>query len=171
MTTQLTGGSTSNLDALSVAGATTFATTPAVTTAQSMVRLNTANGYGSTNNKIRRFTTTVTNQGSDITYADSATLGASFTINTSGVYSVTYTDAFVGGNDFGVSVNTATPTTAIASCALSEIVCMSTTPAVNQGGCVGSTLYLAAGAVIRAHTDGAAYGGTRPTLFTITRVA
>ena len=41
---------------------------------KSMVRLNTANGYGSTNVCIRRFTNVVTNQGSDITYVDSATL-------------------------------------------------------------------------------------------------
>ena len=38
----------------------------------SMVRLNTSNGYGSTNVKIRRFTNIITTQGSDITYVDSA---------------------------------------------------------------------------------------------------
>ena len=58
------------------------------TASQSMVRLNTSNGYGSTNTVIKRYTNVVTNQGVDITYADSATLGASFTINTAGVYAI-----------------------------------------------------------------------------------
>jgi hypothetical protein len=61
-------------------GQPTFPKQPLVTLAQSMVRLNTANGYGSTNTAIRRFTNVVTNQGTDITYADSATLGTTFTI-------------------------------------------------------------------------------------------
>jgi len=48
--------------------------------AKSQIRLNTPNGYGSTNTKIRRFLNVVENQCPDVTYADSATLGASFTV-------------------------------------------------------------------------------------------
>ena len=42
---------------------------------QNEVRLEVGNGSGSTNTKIRRFTTAVTNTGTAMTYADSATLG------------------------------------------------------------------------------------------------
>jgi hypothetical protein len=56
------------------------------------VVVSTGNGLGSTNTTIRRFTTTVINTGTAITYADSATLGASFTINESGIYFIQYSD-------------------------------------------------------------------------------
>lgn len=64
------------------------------------------NSVGSGNTRIRRFTTLELNSGTDITYADSATNGGSFTINTTGVYTVTYCDVGGGGgNDFGITVN------------------------------------------------------------------
>lgn len=50
----------------------------------SNVRLDTANGYGSTATKIRRFTNERVNFGSGIQYVDDATNGASFTANRSG---------------------------------------------------------------------------------------
>lgn len=138
----------------------------------SMVRLNTANGYGSTNNKIRRYSTVVVNQGSDITYADSATLGASFTINTSGVYSVSSGDCFNVASTTGISLNTTTPTTVIYACSPSEILSTMSTGGVNYSGNVGWTGYLSAGSVVRPHTDGMATGTSVNTVqFTIQRVA
>ena len=76
---------TGTLAATGAVSGTTGTFTGAVTTPLSYVRLNTANGYGSTNTKIRRFTNIVNNVGTDITYADSATLGNTFTINANGV--------------------------------------------------------------------------------------
>ena len=139
---------------------------------KSMVRLNTANGYGSTNTPIRRFTNTVTNQGTDITYADSATLGATFTINTNGVYAISYNDQFAGGGNMGVSLNCSTLTTNLSLIAVSEVVCAVATSAANFAGSCSATLYLASGSVIRAHTN-AGITGTAVTLcqFTITRVS
>ena len=61
------------------------------------VYVNSGNGLGSVNTYVRRFTTTVRNVGTAITYADSATLGASFTINETGFYSVYYKDAMSEG--------------------------------------------------------------------------
>lgn len=140
--------------------------------AQSMVRLNTANGYGSTNTKIRRFTNTVTNQGTDITYTDSATLGASFTINTNGVYSISFTDQYNQIASSGLSLNTATPTTDIYSCAASEILASNTAGASGYQTMASWTGYLTAGSVIRAHTQGAASGANvNACQFTITRVS
>lgn len=139
---------------------------------QSMVRVITANGYGSTNNKIRRFTTVITNQGTDITYADSATLGASFTINANGVYAITYCDQFSVAEHMGFTLNTSTPTTQITGGAASEILAINTAAAAGYAGCANWTGYLTAGGVIRPHTSGSSTGAnTNIPSFTITKVA
>lgn len=138
---------------------------------RSMVQLNTANGYGSTNTMIRRFTNVITNQGSDITYADSATNGASFTINTSGVYTISYCDSFSAANGVvGASLNSAQLTTSIGAITIANRLAMAVQPAANIETCVSWTGYIASGSVIRAHTDGSAVG-TNQSLFTITRVS
>lgn len=173
MTTQFTGGGTSSVDSLSVAGATTLASTPSVTTPQSMVWLNGGNGWGSTNTAIRRFSTVVTNQGSDITYADSATLGASFTINTTGVYAISYSDNFTVSNWVGVSLNTTQPTAYATNLAAAQLVALSY---CSQGGAsqnvpCQATVYLPVGSVIRAQNGPSLTGGSNAVIFQITRVA
>jgi len=135
----------------------------------SMVRLNTANGYGSTNTKIRRFTNVVVNQGSDITYADSATLGSSFTINTSGRYAVVYSDNFASASQIGISLNTTQPTTSISAITVADILALSGTSAAAYSVNCTVTAYLLAGSIIRPHNDGVA-ASSNPVLFTITRV-
>lgn len=142
-------------------------------TSRGMVRLNTANGYGSTNTKIHRFTNTVTNQGADITYTDSATLGASFTINNSGVYSISFSCSLSGsGLTTGLSLDTTTPTTNIFSCAVGEILTCETNGVAN--GVISSTWigYLPATSVVRPHGDGSAIGeSVNAVQFTISRVS
>ena len=160
-----------------VAGTTTI-TMPAVSgtmtvlsATQSMVRLNTSNGYGSTNTVIRRFTNTVTNQGSDITYADSATLGATFTINTTGVYAISYTDGGNAANSFGMSLNSTQLTTNISDITAANRLAMSDTAAANYLINISWTGYLDSGSVVRAHTSGiAANSAPARVQFTITRV-
>jgi hypothetical protein len=138
--------------------------TGTVTIPLSYIRLNTANGYGSTNTKIRRFTNTVNNVGTDITYADSATLGATFTINTNGVYSASFNDQFNTTNNL--------LTTNIELIAVADILSVSITPFASQPAVAAATFYATAGTVIRAHTQGGA-SGSQTTLcqFTIARVA
>jgi len=139
---------------------------------QSVVRLNTANGFGSTNTSIRRFTNTVTNQGTDITYADSATLGASFTINTSGIYAISHSDSFASGTGaFGVSLNSTQLSTGIQSITISDVLAFSFVPTANNSLSVATTLFLTTGSVIRAHTGTSNAGGAGVTLFTIVRVS
>ena len=168
------GAAGSKVNALSFAadGTATLLKVPVNTTAQSMVRVNTANGYGSTNTVIRRFTNVVTNQGSDITYADSATLGGLFTINTNGVYAISYNDQFNTTQDMGISLNTSAPTTRISSIPVAEILASTYSAGVNLGGSCGGSFYLAAGSLIRAHafTNGTG-SNTALCQFTITRVA
>jgi len=141
--------------------------------AQSMVRLNTPNGYGSTNTKIPRFSNVVTNQGSDITYADSATLGASFTINTAGVYSIIHCNASnTAAMALGMSLNTTGPTVSIVSLTITEILAIASTAAAAYATDASWIGYLPAGSVVRPHTDGTALNSVANyTHFNITRVS
>lgn len=179
MSTQLTAGGTTNLDALAVAGAASIggalslATTPSISTAQSMVRVNTFNAFGSTNTAIVRFTNIGTNQGGDITYADSATLGGAFTVNTNGVYAISYTcQPGVSSVFGGISLNTTQPTVSIASLSnQSERLAHSQTFAAGASISISWTGYLASGSIIRAHNEGSGATAAQLWQFTIVRVA
>ena len=150
---------------------TTGTFTGAVTTPLSYVRVNTANGYGSTNTKIRRFTNIVNNVGTDITYADSATLGGTFTINTNGVYSVSYSDEFNAAANVGISINSTQLSTSITSVNVVNVLSMSTPGAANWSGTNSATFYGAVSDVVRAHTDSQPTGAqTNACQFTIARV-
>ena len=147
------------------------ALTAATTPISSMVRLNTANGYGSTNNKIRRFSGVVTNQGADITYADSATLGASFTINAAGMYAVSFSDTYNAAGTVGISLDTTQPTVSVVSLSAGEQLASSASAAANFAAACSVTLYLPIGAVVRPHTSGVATGALpAESNFTISRV-
>ena len=165
-------GTVAILGANTFTGAQTFSLFPTIS-ALSYIFLNTANGYGSTNNKIRRFTNVVNNVGSDITYADSATLGGTFTVNTDGVYSVSFSDNFNAAGNLGLSLNSTQLTTGISGITAADRLSISTTPANQYTNVVSAVIYANAGDVIRAHNDGAASGATTPARshFTIARVA
>ena len=122
---------------------------------QNEVRLEVGNGSGSDYNKIRRFTSAVVNTGTAMTYADSATLGGSITINEIGWYSINASDKHASANyNYGVTKNTAEPTVAFGSIAdKDEILCI--------GFIYGTThqptsciVLLTAGDVIRLHGNG-----------------
>lgn len=134
-----------------------------------VVRVNTANGNGSTNTAVRRFTNIVTNTGSDITYADSATLGGTFTINTDGVYAISYSDSFGAAADFGISLNSTQLTTSINAITLADRLVMTTTNAANTAENNSITLPLSATDVIRAHASNNTVGANAA-LFAISRV-
>jgi len=160
------------------ATAGTWASTPtlvqgvgglAFANAASMVRVNTANGYGSTNTVIKRYTTTVTNQGSDITYADSATLGASFTINTAGVYSISGNVIAAATSSLGASLNSSQLTTAIGSITAADRLIVGYGGGGNPGT-FSVSVYLPAGSVIRPHADANASSSAALENFTVTRI-
>jgi hypothetical protein len=148
------------------------------TTAQSMVRVNTPNGYGSSSTKVRRFSniTSGTNgcvvRGTDITAADSASAGASFTINVAGVYAISYSDCFNATGTIGLSLNTTNGATIIYSLPIAEILICNTIAALSYMGNACWTGFLAAGDVIRPHGEGTATGGNvNGVQFTIARVS
>jgi hypothetical protein len=123
----------------------------------SSVRLNTiaagVSGYGSTNTAIRRFTNTVDNLGTAITYSDSATLGASFLINEDGLYNISYTDSFSTGLNLGLSRNSSQLTTAIQSISVSNRLNVVNTQATNTSDTVSWSGYLFKNDIIRPHSD------------------
>lgn len=120
---------------------------------RSEVHVQGSTGYGSTNTYVLRFTNTIKNIGSAITYADSATLGGSFTINETGVYSISFSMGDTA-NSFtvGISLNASSGATQITSLATNQI--LATAGAI--GGYVGLasvTANLNAGDIIRAQTN------------------
>ena len=150
---------------------TTGTFTGAVTTPLSYVRVNTANGTGSTNTKIRRFTNTVNIAGVDITYADSATLGGTFTINTNGVYSVSYSDQFSSASTYGISINSTQLTTNLQSINVVNILSGTSNALANYSAASSATFYATTGDIVRAHIDAGVSGvNTVMCQFTIARV-
>lgn len=134
------------------------------------VLVNTGNGTGSANTKILRYTTTVTSAGTAITYADSATDGASFTINQPGVYSMTISGESGGTNTFGVSLNSAQLTTNIESITAANRLVESNTPGASVVLAISVSAYLAVNDVIRPHTNGNMSNGSATTTFSICKV-
>lgn len=151
---------------------TTLAPTWVDKAVDSASRVNTPNGHGSTNNKIRRFTN-VNLSTSDITYADSSTNGGSWTINTAGLYIVTYVDRTVTAltDRFGVSVNGSALTTDIASITYAQgYRAMSGATSTNEYSSVTVPLYLAVNDVVRAQTGGNINSTDTNSFFEVRRV-
>lgn len=121
----------------------------------SEVHVRSGNGHGSTNTKIRRFSTEVTNVGSAITYADSATDGASFTINETGIYIMNSSDSYsAGANNYGISLNSSQLTTNIESITVADVVTRLYCSADSFGITCKALRFFSAGDVLRPHTDG-----------------
>lgn len=119
------------------------------------VRVNTGNGYGSTNTMIRRFTTILRNVGTDITYADSATLGNSFTINETAFYEMYSLDAALASGAFhGISLNSTQLTTTVHNINTTDRLGTAQGQIANGVTPLSIVRLLTAGDVIRAHTDG-----------------
>ncbi|MEQ1888653.1 MAG: hypothetical protein ABL951_05665 [Alphaproteobacteria bacterium] len=137
------------------------------------VIVNTGNGYGSTNTKIRRYTTTQSSAGTAITYADSAANGGSFTINETGVYAFTVIDYETGvtGAKIGVSVNSAQLTTNIESITAANRLALAQGTVNPQHFSASGVARLVAGDVIRVHNDGAATGTSDYVAFHIRKVS
>lgn len=134
------------------------------TTNYSSIRLSGTPGNASTNTAIRRWTTVETSVGTDITYAASATLGDSFTINASGLYSIAVSTQCASATTAGILLNSVALTAGLTLAA-------DVGGASGQAACASWTGYLAAGDVIRAYSSVTTVGATtQADAFTITRV-
>lgn len=120
----------------------------------SAIRLDTPNGFGSTNTKIRRLTGTVSTTGSDLSYADTASAGTSITVNTSGVYAFSYSEEGSSGSPvFGLSLNSANLTSDVNGLPSSELLILSSVGSGNERQALTWVGYLTAGDVVRPHTN------------------
>lgn len=93
----------------------------------SEVAVDSANGFGSTGVYARTYANIDVNVGSDITYASSSTNGDSWTINTPGVYSMSWSDEVTSGDTGIISLNTA-GTTTINSASIANKLCWQALP-------------------------------------------
>jgi hypothetical protein len=133
----------------------------------SSVRVQNSNGYGSTNTMIKRYSNVLDSVGTAITYADSATLGASFTINTTGSYAISITSTGGATNTFGASKNSAQLTTNVASITAADRLVLGFTGGGNASP-GSATVYLTAGDVVRPHCDSTASGTAAQEQFVVT---
>jgi len=137
----------------------------------SIVRLNTGNGYGSVNTTIRRFSVVVDYVGMDIEYNESAASGAEFVIQVSGTYGISYQEDIAAANQrFGISKNSTQLTTIIPSItAADRLISTAGSSSVVTEASTAWTGYLKKGDIIRPHAD---TNGTTSALpnFTISRL-
>lgn len=135
------------------------------------LHLDTGNGHGSTNDKIRRFTSSRENTLSGYaTYADSASNGMSVTIAAGGVglWAIEYADQSAAVQSHGISLNSNALTTSIVG--LTYAQGKRAEAACSAGGAAMAviTLRLAENDVIRAHTNGSVDGTGNRVIFRMT---
>lgn len=125
---------------------------------ESEVSLDTGNGFGTTGLYARRFANIDAYIGSDITYTDDAANGAYFTVNTNGLYSITYTDGLPNVDNVAISLN-ASASTSVYYTAAAKVLCVVSIS--SSGSSCSVTILLNSGDVIRAHRylGGASYPG------------
>lgn len=139
---------------------------------RSEVWVYTTNGYGSSATMIRRWTTVGKNTGTAITLTQDSITGDKFTINSDGVYAITFIDQFNTSQDMGISLNSSQLTTGIASITATDRIADVQTAGANLPANCQVTLALRAGDVIRAHTAGAVSGSaTQAPMFRIVKVS
>lgn len=120
------------------------------------ISVNTGNGHGSINNKIRLMTTTKYAVGSALSVTHSATLGTYITVNQAGFYVADYTDGSTGvAASFGMSVNSAQLTTISTSINIADLIAYARAGTGNVYMTASTSIYLNAGDILRPHTDGA----------------
>lgn len=116
--------------------------------------VDTGNGHGSTNNKIRRYSNVRKNVGNG--YSESAAGGAVFTAPEDGIYQFTIVDRRDGGQGvMGISVNSSALTTSIESLDYSQGYrgCVYA-PSVVLSSYTSPAMRLKKGDEVRPHTDG-----------------
>lgn len=156
----LTAGS--NITITNGAGTITIASTAGSAPANSEHWVKQFSSRASTNTTCLIFVSVVNNIGSDITYATSATLGDTWTINTAGRYSMTLQEVL--STQCAITVNSTSLTT------LPSIPqCVATTTFPANGGQIHADAYLSAGDVVRCQA-GALSGGNAQQYFRIVRI-
>lgn len=136
---------------------------PVAAVTRSELRFETGAGYGGTGTFIRNFTTIAVNSGSAVTGVVSSVNGASFTINTTGIYCVTYHEPS-GTIQLHISDNAAS---LIAAPAAADRLCSA--PAASTGT-ISFTGTLTAGTILRAHPQTVGLTNTTGAYFHIVKL-
>jgi hypothetical protein len=151
-------------------------TLPQFSESDSSVRVDTANGYGSSATRIRRFSNVRDNIGNDIEYVSSSVNGDSFVVKSAGVYSISYSEQVPPNVNMGITKN------ATGTELSTNIITLAGSPTTTSlvldsaGNASAGTLscswqgVLQAGDIIRAHTDGFVSVDNDNCRFTITKV-
>lgn len=146
-----------------------FATT---TILDSEVWVNTGNGYGSAGGCcVPRFSNIVENNGTDITYTDSATDGASFEINVDGIYAFNFSHTRTDASfQIGITKN-ASNLNSVSGLPVDEVMCFGRTGSGGWYTTVAGTRKLSDGDIIRPQTNTSANSASAGLeIFSITRV-
>ena len=117
----------------------------------SYVRVTGSAGLASTNTKIVRFSNIRENIGSDILYQQSATLGDSFTVLTSGIYGISAVLSTNGASFEGISKNSSQLSTDISGINEADRIALGYNSTTGEAVSLSAEVYLNAGDVIRAH--------------------
>lgn len=121
-----------------------------ITVPSAEIRYTGWQGYGSTNSSRVRFTTLTTNSGgSDLSTANTSTAGATITINTTGIYAITFDPGFATAIQTGIVLND-TGVTRIDSLPVANIIASGLIMASN----ITRSLNLTAGDVVSCIGDG-----------------
>lgn len=137
---------------------------PVAAVTRSELRFETGAGYGGTGTFIRNFTTTTVNSGSAVTGVVSSVNGASFTIQQTGIYCVTYHEP-AGSVQLNISANAAS---LIAAPAILEK--LASTPAASTGT-VSFTGTISAGVILRPHPTTTGLTATNGSYFQIVKLS
>jgi hypothetical protein len=117
---------------------------------RSEVQVSVGNGFGATNTRFRRFSSTNYNAGSAVTYADDANGGASFTLNEDGIYTADFSDySSAGGFDVAITRNDTQGTTNIGGTTAANVLAVSSGLTSMAASC-SATFVGRRGDVIRA---------------------
>jgi hypothetical protein len=150
-------------------------TLPQFSESDSSVRVDTANGYGSTGTRIRRFSNVRDNIGNDIEYVPSAVNGDSFVVKSAGIYNISYTELYnATATSIGITLNSPNLTTDVATLQTNpnnEVLAADTSSNVtNTSLCANWQGFLPQGSVLRAHTNGITPASNNGAKFTISKV-
>lgn len=137
-----------------------------------MFRAITPAGNGSTNTRIRRWTTVKSTDPLNVQYNASTTLGDSFTILVAGVYSISWSDANTAATACGLMLNDSAPSSTVGASTADQVLAAMTSSATTGWGMNMSwTGYLDAGAILTCKADNAGVNeGVIKSSINITRV-
>lgn len=142
---------------------------------RSEIRLTDYAGYGSTATKIPYFTNSSTSGTALTLTTNTATDGASITVNEDGIYNVTFSFGSPSGSSSHIAISKdATVTTnanSLSNTARLQYAQVATVAGVSFTPHVSWTGYLAAGSVIRPHTNADVPSVTAAAIFTICKVS